>query len=167
MNNRHSRSKTWTASCTAIQHFHCLYDFVPFGLSWIQAKKEGKFLPIVKRPLWFQGMWTTIFNIFLTPIINAHIFYGDTPFCIWSLNSLRCISFLAALLPTQLMLLLVVVVMLDLLNAEVLEGTELKEWGGDYTNATQSPPEWFCINSGVSHLPLIVRGKVTRRHFID
>ena len=31
-------------------------------------------------------------------------------------------------LPTQLML-LVVVVMLDLLNAEVLEGTELKEVG--------------------------------------
>ena len=47
-------------------------------------------------------------------------------------------------LPTQLML-LVVVVMLDLLNAEVLEGTELKEvaggeGGGDYTNATQLPP---------------------------
>ena len=39
--------------------------------------------------------------------------------------------------------------------------------GGNYTNATQSPPEWFCINSGVSHLPLIVRGKVTRQHFID
>ena len=32
--------------------------------------------------------------------------------------------------------------MLDLLNAEVLEGTELKEVGGkgNYTNATQSPP---------------------------
>ena len=35
--------------------------------------------------------------------------------------------------------------MLDLLNAEVLEGTELKEvaggeGGGDYTNATQLPP---------------------------
>ena len=54
--------------------------------------------------------------------------------------------------------------MLDWLNAEVLEGTELKEvgggGGGNYTNATQSPPEWFCTNSGVSHLPLIVRGKV-------
>ena len=41
-------------------------------------------------------------------------------------------------------MLLVVVVMLDLLNAEVLEGTELKEVaggeGGDYTNATQLPP---------------------------
>ena len=23
-------------------------------------------------------MWTTIFNIFLTPIINAYILYGDT-----------------------------------------------------------------------------------------
>ena len=23
-------------------------------------------------------MWTTIFNIFLTPIINVHILYGDT-----------------------------------------------------------------------------------------
>ena len=39
------------------------------------------------------------------------------------------ISFLVALLPTQLMLLLVVV-MLDLLNAKVLEGTELKEVAG-------------------------------------
>ena len=38
---------------------------------------------------------------------------------------------------------------------------------GNNTNATQSPPEGFCINSGVSHLPLIVRGKVTRQHFIE
>ena len=28
--------------------------------------------------LWLQRMWTTLFNIFLTPIINAHILYGDT-----------------------------------------------------------------------------------------
>ena len=92
-------------------------------------------------------MWTTIFNIFLTPIINAHILHGDTcHFASYHLNSSDCISFLAApLLPSQL-LLLVVVVMLDLLNAEVLEGTELKEVagvcvGGNYTNTTQSPPE--------------------------
>ena len=50
MNNRHSRSKTWTASCTAIQHFYCLYDFVPFGLRWIQANKQRKSLSIFKRP---------------------------------------------------------------------------------------------------------------------
>ena len=53
------------------------------------------------------------------------------------LNSSHCISFLAALLPTQLLLLLVVVVMLDLLNAEILEGTELKEVGGRKTILTQ------------------------------
>ena len=42
-----------------------------------------------------------------------------------------------ALLPTQLLLLLLVVVMLDLLNAEVLEGIELKEVGGRETILTQ------------------------------
>ena len=55
-----------------------------------------------------------------------------------SLNSSHRISFLAApLLPTQLLLLLVVVVMLDLLNAEVLEETELKEVGGRETILTR------------------------------
>ena len=44
---------------------------------------------------------------------------------------------MAPLLPTQLLLLVVVVVMLDLLNAEVLEGTELKEVGGRETILTQ------------------------------
>ena len=75
-------------------------------------------------------MWTTIFNIFLTPILNAHILYGDT--C----HSHR-ISFLAAPLFNTQLLLLVVVVMLDLLNADVLEGTELKELGGRETILTQ------------------------------
>ena len=95
-------------------------------------------------------MWTTIFNVFLTPIINAHILYGGT--CHFTSdhlvndtisNSSHRISFLAAtLLPTQLLLLVVVVVMLDLLNAEVLEGTELEEVGGRETILTQqSPPE--------------------------
>ena len=54
------------------------------------------------------------------------------------LHSSHCISFLATpLLPTQILLLLVVVVMLDLLNAEVLEGTELKEVWGRETILTQ------------------------------
>ena len=87
--------------------------------------------------------------------------WWHTPFCIWSLNSSHCISFLAALLPTQLLLLLVEVMMLDLLNAEVLEG-QRGRGKGNYTNATQSLPQWFCINNDVSHLPLIVRGKVTK-----
>ena len=45
----------------------------------------------------------------------------------------------APLLPTQIVLavVVVVVVMLDLLNAEVLEGTELKEVGGRETVLTQ------------------------------
>ena len=75
----------------------------------------------------------------------------------------------APLLPTQLLfLLVVVVVILDLLNAEILEGTELKEVGGRKTILTQHcHHQNECINSGVSHLPLIVRGKVTRQHFID
>ena len=63
------------------------------------------------------------------------------PFWIWSLNFSHRISFLAApLLPTQLLLLLVVVVMLDLLNAEELEGTELKEVGGRESILTQHCP---------------------------
>ena len=86
-------------------------------------------------------MWTTIFNVFLTPIINAHILYGGTCHFVSDhlvndtvSNSLHCISFLAAsLLLTQLLLLLLVVVMLDLLNADVLEGTELKEVRGRET----------------------------------
>ena len=86
-------------------------------------------------------MWTTIFKVFLTPIINAHILYGGTCHFVSDhlvndtvSNSLHCISFLAAsLLPTQLLLLLLVVVILDLLNADVLEGTELKEVGGRET----------------------------------
>ena len=82
-------------------------------------------------------MWTTIFNIFLTPIINAHILYGGTCHFASDHLILHFASFLAALLPTQLLLLLVVVVMLDLLNAEVLEGTELKEVGGRETILTQ------------------------------
>ena len=89
-------------------------------------------------------MWTTIFNIFLTPIINAHILYGGTCHFASDHLILHIASFLAApLLPTQLLLLVVVVVMLDLLIAEVLEGTELKEVGGkgNYPNATQSPSE--------------------------
>ena len=68
MNNRHRRSKTWTASFTAIQLFHCLYDFVPFGVRWIQTNKERKSLSIVKRPssdFKVQRMWTTIFNIYV------------------------------------------------------------------------------------------------------
>ena len=62
--------------------------------------------------------------------------------------------------------------MLDLLNAEVLEGTELKEVGGRETILTQHSHHQNdsalteYINR-VSHLPLIVRGKVTRQHFID
>ena len=40
MNNRHSRSKTWTVSCTAIQHVYCLFDFVPFGPRNRETKKE-------------------------------------------------------------------------------------------------------------------------------
>ena len=72
-------------------------------------------------------MWTTIFNIFLTPIINAHISYGGT--CHFASHHL-ILHLAALLLPTQLLLLLLVVVMLDWLNAEVLEETQLKEVGG-------------------------------------
>ena len=52
MNNRHSLSKMWTDSCTAIQHFHCLNDFVPFGLRLIrQTKKENPYLSLKDPPL--------------------------------------------------------------------------------------------------------------------
>ena len=66
--------------------------------------------------------------------------------------------------------------MLDLLNAEVLEGTELKEvgggggvQGGGETMLTQHRHHQndSALTAVLSHLPLIVRGKVTRQHFID
>ena len=83
-------------------------------------------------------MWT-ISNIFLTPTINARILYGGT--CHFASDHLilhiASLSWQAPLLPTQLLLLLVVVMMLDLLNAEVLEGTELNEVGGKETILTQ------------------------------
>ena len=76
-------------------------------------------------------MWNN-FNIFLTPIINVHILYGDT--CHFASDHLilhiASLSWRPPLLPTQLLSLLLVVVMLDLLNAEVLEGTELNEVAG-------------------------------------
>ena len=56
--------------------------------------------------------------------------------------------------------------MLDLLNAEVLEGTELEEVGGRETILTQqSPPEGFCINSGVSHLTINCEGQSYKATF--
>ena len=138
MNNRHSRSKTWTSSCTAIQHFHCLYDFVPFGVRWIQTKKQNPYLLLKDRPLASENVDDNFYNLSHTDHKCPYFVWWHMPFCIWSLNSSHCISFLAApLIPTPILLLVVVVVMLDLLNAEVLEGTELKEVGGRGTILTQ------------------------------
>ena len=88
-------------------------------------------------------MWTTIFNIFLTPIINAHILYGGT--CHFASDHLilhiASLSWRPSFLPT--------LVAgggggdARLIKRRGTGGNRTQRGGGkgNYTNATQSPPE--------------------------
>ena len=88
-------------------------------------------------------MWTTIFNIFLTPIINAHILYGGT--CHFASDHL--ILHIASLSwrPPSFLPTLVVGGGADVrLNKRRGTGGNLTQRSGgkgNYTNATQSLSE--------------------------
>ena len=89
-------------------------------------------------------MWTTIFNIFLIPIINAHILYGDT--CHFASDHLILhIASLSWLPPAPYPTLIVVVGGGDvrLTKRRGTGGNRTQRGGGkgNHTNATQSPPE--------------------------
>ena len=106
----------------------------------MQTNKERKSLSIVEKTLLrLQRIWATIFNIFLTPVINAHILYGGT--CHFASDHLILHIGVPPSYPT-------LVVGggggdIRFTKHQGTGGNRPQRGGGkgNYTNATQSPPE--------------------------